>query len=329
MPRPTLSDVHVNRPLTNISVAYLQDQKNFVAGLIFPNIPVQNQSDRYFTYDKGDFFRDEMKIRALSTESAGSGYAIDSTPTYSCQRWALHKDVDDTIRANSDAPLNVDREATEFLTLKALIRKEKLWVSNFFKNSIWGTSISGVASSPSSSQALYWNLADATPVEDVRKGKAKILSATGFEPNCLVLGYETMNALLDNPEIVDRIKYQGTSDRPAAVNEQTLAALFGLDRVVVMKSVENTAAQGQTATVAFIGGKHALLCYAAPSASLMAPSAGYTFSWNGYLGASAFGSRIKSFRMENLGSDRVEVEMAMDMKMIASDLGYFFNSIVQ
>jgi hypothetical protein len=41
---------------------------------VFPNIPVQKKSDRYYTYDRGDFNRDEMEERAPGTESEGSGY---------------------------------------------------------------------------------------------------------------------------------------------------------------------------------------------------------------------------------------------------------------
>ena len=44
MPNPTASDVHVNRPLTNISIAYTQDASTFVADKVFPNIPVAKQS---------------------------------------------------------------------------------------------------------------------------------------------------------------------------------------------------------------------------------------------------------------------------------------------
>jgi hypothetical protein len=60
----------------------------------------------------------------------------------------------------------------------------------------------------------------------------------------------------------------------------------------------------------------------------MTPTAGYTFSWNGLLGASAMGGRIKKFRMENLSSDRVEIEMAFDQKLVSADLGYFWDTIV-
>jgi hypothetical protein len=61
----------------------------------------------------------------------------------------------------------------------------------------------------------------------------------------------------------------------------------------------------------------------------MTPSAGYTFSHTGYTGATGNGTRIKRFRMDAIESDRIEIDMAYDQKLIAADLGYFFGAIVQ
>ena len=44
MPNPTQSDLHVNVPLTNVSVAYMQDKAHFIADKVFPRVPVQKQS---------------------------------------------------------------------------------------------------------------------------------------------------------------------------------------------------------------------------------------------------------------------------------------------
>jgi hypothetical protein len=329
MPKPTSGDVHVNRPLTNISVAYLQDAANFVSAKVFPNIPVQSKSDVFYTYDRGEFNRDEMKLRAPGTESAGGGFTV-STDDYACDVFAFHKDIDDQLRANADAPLNLDRDATEYVTLKALIKREKDWAANFFTTSKWTTDITGAASSPTSGQVLQWDNASSTPIENVRTGRAKILESTGFDPRTLVLGYRTYMALIDHPDIVDRIKYSGGigNDRPAVVSERALAQLMDLDQIYVMKAIENTAKEGLANVHSFIGGKHAFLCYAAPSAGIMVPSAGYTFSWTGFMGAGNQGNRIKRFRMENLESDRIEIQMAYDMKKVAADLGYFFSGIV-
>ena len=58
----------------------------------------------------------------------------------------------------------------------------------------------------------------------------------------------------------------------------------------------------------------------------MTPSGGYTFSWTGAIGAGDSGGRISRFRLEQLKSDRVEIEMAFDQKLVSADLGYRFDT---
>lgn len=330
MSQPSQGDVHVNVPLTNISIAYIQNAANFVAARVFPNIPVSKQSDRYYTYERGDFNRDEMQERAPSAETAGSGYNLDNTPTYYAPVYGFHKDIPDQVRSNADSVLNPDREATIFVTQKALIKRESLFVDTYFKNGVWGTDIAGVAASPTGSQVLQWNDANSTPIENVRTGKTAVLESTGFEPNTLVISQRVYDALADHPDIIDRIKYSGGigNENPAQASVRLLAQLFEVERVMVAKGIKNTANEGAAAAHSFIAGKHALLCYSAPEPGLMTPTAGYTFSWTGHLGAGAEGGRIKQFRMEQLASDRVEIEMSFALKLVAADLGYFFNGIV-
>jgi hypothetical protein len=144
----------------------------------------------------------------------------------------------------------------------------------------------------------------------------------------LVLGKAVYDALIDHPDIVDRIKYGQTPGHPAMANLEALMKLLEVERILVMKAIENTAKEGATNSHSFIGGKHALLCYSAPRPGIMTPTAGYTFSWTSFVGAGQEGNRIKRFRLEQIESDRVEIQMAFDSKLVAADLGYLFLSVV-
>ena len=331
MTQPTNAAVHVDSALTNISVAFLQNASHFVAGRVFPNVPVQKQSDRYFVFDRGFFNRDEAKVRAPGTKSAGSGYELDNTPTYFANVYAYHHDVADQVRANADAAVDPERAAAELVTHKMLIRKETDWVSKFFAGGIWtGGDVDGVSATPATNQVTQWSdTTSGDPIGDIRGAKTSILQSTGFIPNTLVVSQPVFDALIDHPDIVDRIKFGQTPGGPAMANEQTLAALFGLDRILISRAIRNTAAEGLTNAHSFIAGKKALLCYVPPAPSLMTPSAGYTFSWTGFMGqTNGFGFATKRFRMEHLESTRVEGQMAFDHKLVSSDLGYFFDTIV-
>jgi hypothetical protein len=328
MPQPTQSDVHVNVPLTNVSIAYFQQADAFIATRAFPTIPVLKQSDRYYTYNRGDFNRDEMTIRAAGDESAGSGYNLDNTPTYYAPVYAFHKDIPDQVRANSDSVLAPDMEATRFISTKAMIKRERVWASNYFGN-VW-TGLSTGSATSGSGLSVYWNDPSSTPIEDIRKAKRTVhQNAGGFFPNKLVLGPTVWDTLQDHPDFIDRVKYGQTFPNAAQVTKQLIAELLELDEILVMEGIYNNAVEGATENNTYIGGKHALLIHSAPAPGLMTPSAGYSFSWTGMFGMGAEGNRIKSFRMEWKEVDRVEIEMAFDLKLISADLGFFFSGIVQ
>ena len=329
MPQPTARDVHVNTPLTNISIAFLQSADSFVASQVFPTVPVAKQSDRYYTYERGDFNRDEMKRRAPSTESAGGGYNVDSTPTYFAHVYAFHKDIDDQIRANADSVLSLDREATEFNAHKALIRKETIFAANYLQTGVWATDRTGVAASPTGAQFLQWNDANSTPIEDVRGEMTVQQRSTGFRPNTLVLTQPVFDVLIDHPDMVDRVKY-GTQSQVSTVDISEMRMLWKIERILVMSGIVNNAAEGAANSHDFIGGNTALLVYSAPNPGLMTPSAGYDFRWTGLLGGASgtAGTRVKKFRIERINSDRVEIEMAFDLKLVAADMGTLFASAV-
>jgi len=324
MPQPNINSVHIDAILTNISVAYLQNQDNFIADKVFPVIPVDKKSNKYFTYTKNDWFRDEAQRRAPGTESAGGGYNL-STGTYSCDVFAFHKDVDDQTLANADTPLNPLREATEFVTRRLMLRRELQWVSDFFATSVWGTDVTGVAGTPTTGQVKQWSdYTSSDPISDIENAKSGILSATGMEGNTLVLGYDVFKSLKNHPDLVDRIKYTSSQ----TITTDMLAAMFDIPRVIVAKAVKATNNEGATEAYSFAHGKKALLCHVAPQPGLLTPSAGYSFSWTGVSGGLGATIGTSQFRMESIKSDRVEAEMAFDNKVIGSDLGYFWDSIV-
>jgi len=320
MPQPTRSDVHVNRPLTNISIAYIQRATDFIADKVFPIVPVMKQSDRYFVYDKSYWFSAGAQKRAPSTESAGGGFAIDNTPTYFADVWAFHKDVDDQTRSNADTPLDLDRDATLFVTQNMLLRREIQFAYRYMTAGVW-TGYAGDFQ-PNVNGQGYWDSSTSNPMADVDFLKQKIKSQTGFLPNTLIVANDVFFALRNNPVILDRIKYT----QRGVVSEELLANLFGVEKFLVASVVQNTAAESEapnTGTFSYLMNNNFLLVYANPAPSILQPSGGYVFSWNGLFGAGAQGNRIMKFRMEQLKSDRVEGEMAFDMKLVGADLGAY------
>lgn len=321
MPQPTQSQGHVDQILSNISVAYMQQPGMFIANKVFPIVSVDKQSDLYYVYEKGDWFRDEAQKRADATESVGSGYDL-GTDSYKCDVWAFHKDVGPQARANFDNGLDADRDAARFVANRLMLRQEVQWVTDYFASGIWGTT-----TDYSALPAQQWNTyATSNPAGDIRTASLAMLQSTGYMPNTLVVGAAVDAALRGHPDIKDQFKYTSSE----SVTEQMIAKYLGIDNYLVARAVKNNAEEGAADSMAFVHGKHALLVYAAPSPSLLTPSAGYTFMWRGI--SKGIGTNIAVYNIAmdwlGLGTKRVEGEIAYDNKKVAADLGYFWNAVV-
>ncbi len=272
MSQPTRSDVHVNRPLTNISIAFIQSADDFIADKVFPLIPVAKQSDRYFIYDKKNWYRTNAKRRGPGTESAGGGFSL-STDQYFADVLAIHQDVADQIRANADVPLNMDRDASRWVTQQLLLKKELDWAAANFTTGLWTGSSTGGDITP----ATLWDAAGSDPVDDILLEKESVKETTGFMPNTLTVAPQVHRALKSNASILDRIKHT----QLGSVTEDLLARLFEVDRYFVARATRDKAPEGAAEDMEFVfSPKDALLSYANPSPSIMTPSAGYTFAWS-------------------------------------------------
>jgi hypothetical protein len=313
MPNPTRSDVHVNAPLTNISIAHIQDESKFVASQVFPIVPVTKQSDLYFQYSQDDFLRSGMKLRAPGTETAGAGYGL-STASYSCDVFGLHKDVADQIRANADAPLDMDKDAAKFLTQQFLIKRDADFAATHFGTSTWTGSTTAGDITP----GTKWDATSATPIQDIEEQLDSIEARTGYRGNTVVMGVAAMSAFRNSGDVVDRVKYT----QKGVVTEDMIAGLLGVEKVVVARGIQNTALEGATAVYSRLFTTDSVLCcYTNPAPSLMSPSAGYTFVWSGFLGGGTDGQRVSRFRMDPLRSDRIEIEASYDQKLVSATLG--------
>ncbi len=320
MAQPSAADVRYDSLLTQVSEAYVQQESNFIAARAFPIVRVARKTGVYRTYTQADFWRMDAQVRAPGAESAGSGFGV-STGTYNCDVFALHKDIDHQTRANTDAPMDPDRDATMWLTQQMLIAREYQFTAHFFTTSVWTGGLTGTDITVGS----QWNNAASTPIEDVREQAVSIAEKTGYLPNTLIVGPEVDLKLKDHPDIVDRFKY---TDAGGVATDEFLAKLFGVQRYLVPRGVRNSAAEGATASNAFLYGKHALLVYSAPNPGLLQPSGGYIFTWSELRDCGFESPVITKFWMQNIKADRVEAEWSMDLKVIAANCGCLFSSVV-
>jgi len=321
---PERSQIHIDVALTDISIAYQQDASNFICERIFPSIPVSKQSNKYYVYDKGDALRVHTQIRGAGAESAGAGYDI-TKDNYYCDPFALHTEVNDQDRANTDDPLSLDTDGTEFVTNNILMKKELDFFTKFFTTGVWEKDYTGVASGPTGDQVLRWDLAGSSPVADVTRIASYIVSQTGVRKKEMTLTCEpgVWDVLKNHEEILDRIKYT----EKGIVTEDLVAQVFGIKEVIEATAVYNAAVKGQTDDIKHMApAGTALLSYAPSRPGLKKPSAGYTFNWTGYNKGSA--TAVYKWYIQERRADRIEAETAYDQKIVATDCAAFLTSLV-
>ena len=325
------SDVHVDTGLTMVSVAYKEAADMFLANKVFPSVPVKKQSDLIAKFDKNDWLRNQARIRAPGTESAGGGFDIDISDQYFCNVHAIHSDIPRELLANSDLN-DLTPQIAEWVVQQLLIDREVDFITNYFTTDLWadqGTpnDATGSASSTTWPYFIYFSDgADSDPLGVIRTGKQKIHVSTGFKPNTLVVGQEVHDILALHPDIKEVIKYTQTGIADLRGNA-LMAQLFGVDRYLVGESVYASNNEGETAVGAFSFGKNMLLTYVPRSAGLLIPASGYVFEWTGLNGL-GYNTSMSKWWMQNTRSWRVEGEMAYDAKLVGSDLGLFFSGAV-
>ena len=335
MPLLTPSSVHLDQPLSNLTLAYVQEQSNFIADKVFPTVGVARQSDKYYVYDRANMNRaGDVKKLAPRTEVNRIGMAV-SNSAYYAEVFGLGMDFDEQTIANEDEVLSIRQAGAETLMMRMLVDREERFASTFFANGVWSSGASGAASGAGT--PVYWNdYTNSLPIQDVTAASRVMqLKSGGYKPNTMVIGKEVRDVLINHPNILSRLNGGSTINNPALIVDAKLAEIFGVENFFVMEAVKNTAVEGITADEvnSFIGGKNALLCYTPKSTGLMSPAAGMTFAWNSIPSVSNLGITVESFSDEALKrvgvAEEIQVKMAYDMKVVGADLGYFFNAIVQ
>lgn len=335
MPMLTPSQVHVDQPLTDLTLAFVQSQDAFIADKVFPIVGVDKQSDKYYIYDRDNMNRSgDVKELAPRTEVERIGMSI-SQDSYFAKVYGLGTDFDEQVLANEDAALNTRQLGAQTLIKRLMIHREKQFATNFFSTGLWGTEWNGNTDSlASGTDVVHWDdYTNSTPIQDVTNMRRTVqLKSGGFKPNTMVVSIDVRDTLLNHPDILARLEGGATVTNTALVTDAKLAEIFQVENFYVMEAVENTAAEGASEDNLFIGGNNALLVHTPASAGLMTPAAGLTFAWNNLPGVNNLGITVERFSDDALKRQQIaellQVKMSYDMKITGPDLGGFFNSVI-
>lgn len=287
----TNANVHVNVPLSNLARLYRPLRDGFIADELCPRLPVQFESNSYYTWQQDDFFSVDVSDLVADRSAAREVDVTATTDTYQCVRRELAFTVSDRERNNADSQLRLEQVKQEN-TLSRLALLREMRVAALLRISSTTTTINGeiiaggldtsmtAAASPAfDSATTTWR--DFS--QQLVTGKQTMRLKIGVSPNMLVIPAvvaEGMSkSLIWSSSGGPLQTYTGGVDANAYFAQQFpyLPPTIGGMKVLVPGAIKNTAKEGQSASYADIWGKNVILAYVTPGPALEIPSVAYTF----------------------------------------------------
>lgn len=306
-------NVHINQALGDFALMFMQDSSSFIANKVSPVITVKKSSDSYFTFGRTNW-RTSDDLRGPTSQSNRAPVPQPSKDSFKSLEHSLHDLVDWNEMNEADDPLKPKQDTTAFLMEKVLINREQFIASKVFTTTAVATSVSLTA-------ATKWDATTtSTPIDDVDTGIDAVQKQIGIEPNTGVMGRQVWTQLKRHSQIIDLIKYV----QKGVVTEDLVAALMGLDQLLVGKAVYMTTPDGiASESTDYIWGKNFLISYVTgnrPSKKVLSHS--YQFSLNDG------NPQVREWIEEAKQSDCVEVGMWYDHKITCSLCGYLIKDAV-
>lgn len=322
MAQPSIKEQIISGPLAGVSVAYRN--KDYIADRVFPIIDGADPKVKITKYQKGAWFRDEAAIRTAGTRARRGGYPL-TTVSVSTSEYAFAKEVTDEDRrfamAQGAPVVQPEQDAIEFCSEKIDLKKE-IRVADLIQETTWVDGNSG----GEDAEGLWAASSGNTFLADIATGRKAIQSATGLDPNCLVIDYATYLALKELDDLTEKIKYT----QRAVFGADLIAALLDLDQVLVGKAIYSSAKESKAGTdftaagiwdISGTGKGMGFLYYRAPRLGLKTATAGMQVRIAYENGGPR---RLSKWREAAEHQDVFEAAEETDIVVIGSDLGYLW-----
>ncbi len=298
------------------ALAQRTKNREYIADQILTPVTVSNMIGQYHTWNNGVVFRRQNDAYGPD----GSANRIDmlaTKSTFTLDDHALYADLDE--RETNQAPEMAVRMAkTRALVNALLLNREYNVAAQLFS----GTYVTNGATLSGTDQ---WSHEDSDPL-------TKIYTAQNGQPvlmDTLVIGKQVWDKLRTHPLILEAVKYTSAG---VALSTDAVAAYLGVKKILVGTAFVDGAVEGQTQSLGFVWGKHALLCHTAsgPSSPLMDEvSLGYLPTWGGggNGGVRVYQGR-DAFRGTGNGMEVIKAEMTYKPLITSVACGYLFTNAV-
>ncbi len=315
-----VSDIHVDAPLSNMSLAYMQAESEFIADKWFPIVSVPAISGVYYRYDKDTFFRNRVNKWTPGSKMTQGMLNLDHSGSYSCEFRAYEHPLPAHLAAAQDSMVMLERAITELVTRTLMLDREITIAGDYFTTGKFSTN---EYTGATTGTYTHWDdYANSDLLANVKYAKLQVKKSGGMTPNTMVVNEQVWEAMRLHPQLKEIYKYT----QPAVMTEDLIAKAVGLQKVLIGQALKETSAEGVASSLDYVWGKHAFVGYVAPSVGLMTPTCGMITSWTGMTGG--FNTAIERIPDRRVHADFFQGYQCYDDIMVAESMGSLFYGIV-
>lgn len=233
---------------------------------------------------------------------------------YACVDHGLEGQVTDRDKEKYADDFDAELEKTAAIKIKMMLAREKRIKDLIFNTTTW----TGLALY-TDNKANPWDVVGTGIIKQVQEAKEWVRTNTGVPANALIIGEKTMTNMLNNTEI--KAKFPGATVITEAMLRGQMAAILGIQELLVGQAVYNSADEGQ----AFSGSDVWPDDYAMVAAlgeeglPMTEPQLGRTVLWTPFTSDLEY---VESYREEQTRSDIIRVEHSVDEKVFDKYFGH-------
>lgn len=263
--------------LTGALYGFMTRNNNQFAGCtILPGFATPVRDYRFFRIPVSEFTRRERTRRAPGARASRSNHKRDEI-SGSIAEWAHEESVDPTNTRGYVDVATQERVAAERALGIVLRDLESTIASNLFN-----TTNFPLSGTTGHTAAVTWaTSATADPLGDIHRGMDAVATKTGMVPDTLVMTGLAWRNASRTAQLVNRIAGVNSAVNNGVLPAETIATLFGVQRVVIVDGAYNNVAEGGTDAITRIWDpQYVQLLVTNSSLDIETPQIGRLMQWD-------------------------------------------------
>lgn len=305
---PQLTEYKVDPALTDISVAYKNEE--YLAEQIFPRIEVGAITGYYFVFDKSKF-RIENARRSGVSRANRVGFGMSKAAFGPLAEQTLEEAIEWEVRDTYPTPFDAESDATEDVTEHLALNLEKEVADKLADTAVVTNNVT------LSGTDQFSDFANSDPFTRIQTAINSVVTNGLVTPNTCIMGYDVWVKIKNHPDLLGRL----SNDSMRVMKPADFGELFGFSKVLIGKAMYNTAAEGQTAVMGSVWGKHMIVAYVPDRAAIKKVALGYTLAKKG-------ARYVDKWSQPAEKSDFVRANDYYEPKFVSADAAYLIKNAV-